>query len=338
MNWLTPKSIFLMTFIKNWVEHVETIFTSPVFISFYKNTAKMINPQKYICWRAIPGYPQILELFLHILRDRPRFGTHFIAACKAMLHSEPLLINYYNRVVLSRTPLFSFSQVSTTLVRIQSWMQEFQKMNKPLTSRFDWKYFCCALDVLISIDHHQVLQKILTLFFEVSDVFTGDLRKTILSDFLFKKYFFRFFLHWDEITRNYFHQFLLWRAIRMKISQLSLPKSFENMSFIGKDLVLKTFQNVDPDIEMNSDLAMLGKIQCYIQVIKEQVKDPLGETYEKSLETYVPRAIAEYEFFVAKYKEWEDKDNKEWRLLPLVFLDAKRRSSLHPNLTSERPT
>jgi len=117
-------------------------------------------------------------------------------------------------------------------------------------------------------------------------------------------------------------------------SQLGSGLALDQLPFIGRDKYLNTFSFIDPEVELNNDLAMYGKIQCYIQVVQDQMKDPKGDTFEKNLEIYAPRAISEYQFFLSRYNAWETKD-KEWRLLPLALLDAKRRANFNPNFAQK---
>lgn len=44
------------------------------------------------------------------------------------------------------------------------------------------------------------------------DIFNGDNRKILLQDFILEKNFYQLFLHWDEVVRNTFHQFIIYKA------------------------------------------------------------------------------------------------------------------------------
>jgi len=99
---------------------------------------------------------------------------------------------------------------------------------------------------------------------------------------------------------------------------MNLPE----LPFLGK----AEASYLDPESELNNDHALHGKIQCYIQVVQDQLrdKDMTLNSYSKSLEIYAPRAMSEYRFFLARYHSWEDTD-EEWKLVPLALLDQRRR-------------
>jgi len=214
--------------------------------------------------------------------------------------------------------------VVATLTKVQSWFQELREQNQVLPQRFDIVYFCEALDALLDTDHHQILNRCLQLLFDIVDIFTGEGRRYLISEFLLQKYFFHLFLHWDEITRNYFHQFLIFKAVRVKRSQLHRGGFIASeLPHIDREQTHNLFASLDPESELNNDHALFGKIQCYVQVVQDQLRDPNTHTYDKYLEVYAPRAMSEYRFFLSQYHTWETSGN-DWKLLPLSLLDVRK--------------
>jgi len=280
-------------------------------------------------WDSIQGYDKLLDTFLETILLFPRFTHPMMNASTVLLRCAPQLINYYNRLILSRTLVFNLPQVIGSFYKIQKWFFEFKETNRPLPNNFDLPYFCAALDVIIDSDHHQLLQKVIQLLYDVFDVFTGELRKTFVSEFILKKHFFPLFLHWDEIIRNYFQQFLLWKIVRIRSSN---PNKKFDFPFTGTGYDSKYFP-IDPDVEYNNDLAMLGKIQCYVQVVQDQLKASQSKTtlnidfeenFDRNLESYIPRAIAEFQYLTGRYSAWEKSSDRDWKLIPLALLDTRK--------------
>jgi hypothetical protein len=237
-NWLTSRSVLFPFLVKDWVEYVEKMLKMNDFIvTPGRNTVRVIVHTKSrvfrFQWEKIPGYRKIINAFLQMIQQTPRITIPIMDAAITMLHCNPILVNYYNRVILSRTMLYNVSQVLESLLQVQTWFHQYKKMNRPLPPNFDLPYFCSALDAIISSDHHQLIQRVLQLLYDVSDIFTGDLRKNFFSEYLLKKYFFNLFLHWDEVSRNYFHQLLLWKFVRMKSSLVQ--GNLAEYPFIGKE-------------------------------------------------------------------------------------------------------
>jgi len=107
------------------------------------------------------------------------------------------------------------------LAKLDVWLGEFEKACKKVPPQFDAQYFCTGLERLIELDHHQLTARILSLLFQFCPIFDGSIREIVLSDFILTKYFFHLFLHWDDVVRNYFHQLLAYKFVRIPRSQLS---------------------------------------------------------------------------------------------------------------------
>jgi len=282
----------------------------------------VVSPLSKFNWEKVHGYSHMIKAFLQVLQQIPKFTVPLMDAAMATLNCIPILINYYNRIIFSRTMIYNISQVLESVLQIQTFFHQFKKMNRPLPMNFDLPYFCSAFDAVINSDHHQLLQRFIQLVFDIADTFTGDLRKQFFSEYLLKKYFFILFLHWDEVSRNYFHQLLLWKFVRMKSSLVQ--GNLAEYPFIGKDKD-NTFFHIDPEVEYNNDLLMFGKIQCYIHLLQAQTQEGGDASFfDKSLQIYVNRALSEFQYFVSRYSSWEKSDETDWKLVPLALLDGKR--------------
>lgn len=105
-----------------------------------------------------------------------------------------------------------FSGFEETLSRIGDLFGALQKAGISLPLSFDMDYFCSGLDIIIDTEHHQLIAKLISVIYNHADVFVGYHRKKLFIDFFITKYFFKFFLHWDESVRNYFHQLIIFKV------------------------------------------------------------------------------------------------------------------------------
>lgn len=56
---------------------------------------------------------------------------------------------------------------------------------------------------------------------------------------------------------------------------------------------------------------MFAKIESYISLIQDQLRNPELKYYDKSLEVYAPKALAEYKMYLSQYEQWEASGNQE---------------------------
>lgn len=107
----------------------------------------------------------------------------------------------------------SLYSIIETLFRIEDLLMTLQKANVKLPPSFDIHYFCSGLEIIIETEHYQLIQKLLSIVYNYADLFVGNNRKTLFADLFIKKYFFKLFLHWDELIRHYFQQILIFRVL-----------------------------------------------------------------------------------------------------------------------------
>jgi len=125
-NWLSSKSVLLPFLVKDWVEYIKRILlTNDFMISSGKNTISIIvhnvSPLTKFQWEKVYGFRQMIKAFLQVLQQITRFTMPLMDASVIMLNCSPLLINYYNRIILSRTMLYNISQVLESLLQIQTF-------------------------------------------------------------------------------------------------------------------------------------------------------------------------------------------------------------------------
>uniref|UniRef100_A0A6B2L9A0 Uncharacterized protein n=1 Tax=Arcella intermedia TaxID=1963864 RepID=A0A6B2L9A0_9EUKA len=312
--WFGVESMFFVYFLKEWIDHVELMFKLPFFsCAPGKNVIKVVTKKLYVDWRSINGFYQFLDVFLYILQHYPPNSKTFSNLMTSMIRCEPKLLNYYLRISLSRTPLNNIPLVAASLAKIQSWFNEFGVLGLPIPPDFDIPYFCSVLEILFETDHHQILCRLLSFLYDIMDYFGGDPRKALMS-FLLDKYFFSLFLHWDTVTRNYFHQFILWKTTRLK------RKILKTNSIDDIKNVYPSF--MDPEVEVRSDVTIYSKIQCLIQNIEDQVRDNNCQYFDKNLMPYTLPALTEYKNFLSRNEVWAESSSNSWKLNPLFLIDS----------------
>jgi len=166
-----------------------------------------------------------------------------------------------------------------------------------------------------------------------------------LSSFLLKKNFFKLFLHWDDVVRNYYQQLLVFKMVRMKRSELH-KQGFIMPEFSGKtdkpETKLDGSVPVPPE-NPNSDASLLdltisAKIRAYVQSVEDQLRQKVAPefAYPPELEVYAPKAIGEYKQYVCRYSQWEERrENKMPGLVPLSIINGRaiNFNSISPNST-----
>jgi hypothetical protein len=79
---------------------------------------------------------------------------------------------------------------------------------------FDMDLYCEALRGCLEQEGFQHLMKILSFIYNNMQFLHGEMRMKLMHDLLMKEYFFRFFLHWSEEVRSFFHRILVFKAFR----------------------------------------------------------------------------------------------------------------------------
>ena len=140
-------------------------------------------------------------------------------------------MNICMKIVLSKTSVYDLIGTTNSLRILEGWFKELStagplRGSRPgirLGDEFDAPFLEAALGVIIEADHHQMLSRVLNILYTYAHVFEGAARKLIfggktsprsqLLDLLVRQHFFTLFLHWDENTRQLFHQLLLYKMV-----------------------------------------------------------------------------------------------------------------------------
>lgn len=280
------------------------------------------KPSTPLQWMMLQGYRHLIEAFVYEFHKNYRTGfsySHpktFNDAAIALLRSNPRLINVYMRFVFRACNVYDTVAVLDVLNRFEHWL----KVVGNVPQDFDHQFCTKAFDIICETDLHQLIVKLLVILYNHSESFTGEPRKALYIDFLLRRHFFDFFLHWESTVRNTFQQLLVFKALRIKRSQLH-GHGFK-VRELASTRVHESWAGVD---DINSQLALdailFAKIESYIRMLQDQMRDPNFETlYPARLEVYVPKALLEYKTYMSMYYQWEQTEKEPPQLMPLSLI------------------
>jgi len=398
---LRNNDAFFYFFLKEFVFYVYGVVTA---------NNKLPNASHFD-WTFVDGYTIFARhLVFHLLQNDSWSRPLLDASC-ALLLAQPSLINLYMKILFQRTNALHIPSVMDTLATLEIWFKHFISHKTHLPANFDCSYFASCLQILFNFDHHQIVNRVISVLYNNSDAFSGTARKGLFLDFLVKKNFFNLFLHWDDNIRNAFHQLLVFKACRVRrsllaaegihvdelasadanVSKLTInnhvpviirdymgneiiteppthtqsapsspapqPASTENSdignletvearprrdsrpvnvrvnSFIQKKDLAKSIEleaelsdpQQNQERENFLDTVVFAKIEAFVRIIQEQLRDKTIHAFDKELEVYVPRALSEYKLYLSRYYAWERSGETDPpKLVPMHLLNVMR--------------
>jgi hypothetical protein len=265
-------------------------------------------------WNALKGFNELVKAFLYQLK-RSEFWNKPLTDCSmTLLKCDPSLLNFFIKDLYNKTNIYDFATVSDTLTKIGDLLTALQKAELTVPLSFDMDYFCSGLDIIIDTDHHQLIAKLLSVVYNHADVFVGYNRKKLFGDFFIGRYFFKFFLHWDEIVRNYFHQIVIFRMVRVKRSELhkigiDIPELGPPSKTVLQQDLQSFLERQPPDLWV--DIELYITICAYIKAVEGQCRSHAILRFDPQLEVYVPQAMYEYHYFLSRYYKWEAQNSDQ---------------------------
>ena len=186
---------------------------------------------------------------------------------------------------------------------------------------FDYDFLCNAFDVIFDTEYHSLVQKSLTIIYNFAPFFHNNARQAIFMR-LFTKHFFSLFLHWEIAIRNTFQQILVFRVLKSKrttlaqngllIAELGVAKRAPPPSLALPSVP----ENSADDDTLSVDSVLFAKIQSYLQMCEEQLRNPKLGIYEQRHQIYVPVALMEYKTYLSFYYQWEGTGQPIPKLIP----------------------
>jgi len=295
------REMLFFMFLDHWIRHVKYIARDRI---------------SQVDWPIIRGYRTFVPAFVHAFKQLPTELTKDIQDCScSIILTDSSLVNLCVTHVFSKTNVYNVFGTLNAMNTVEIWFKQLAENNMTLSKQFDTKFFCRALDIIFQTDHHQMMTRALGLVYVAVDAFVEEARRELVIDLLLHKYFFRLFLHWDSAVRNCYHQFLLFKAIRIRRSRLISNHTFVDSGVLG-------MQNM----EKVTDTVIYSKIESYIFMLEDQVRPDLKrkqKDYPKELEVYTNRAMEEYRSYSRLYAHWEKSGSARIpKLIPYSMLPS----------------
>ncbi|XXQ36790.1 Protein of unknown function (DUF1765) [Plasmodiophora brassicae] len=182
-----------------------------------------------IQWSCVPGLWPLTSAAIRKLQGlRPLSYTSKIRRCMTQYLRNPDVLQFAVRALLRATPLHDKFEVNSCLDHIGSWMAAAcsnysardspqhagNSLSVPLPRSFCHDEFLCALEMLLSSEHFQVLIKTLTLVYSNCGRFVGQHRRQLCHDMLVGIFFNKLFMHWCSEVRRRFHYIVVYKFNR----------------------------------------------------------------------------------------------------------------------------
>ncbi|KAH3766042.1 hypothetical protein Pelo_2100 [Pelomyxa schiedti] len=279
-----------------WIE----IFKNS-FLVFFKELllhAKFLVASREFEWCMMPSFHSLVQAFLSsYTNQKPGDSVYLVEIEDLLLSVDPeRVVNALIRLFYAKTCALDIMPVLDTLTFMDRWFTCLTRHKQILGSEFDTKFMCQGFEVIIDVDHHSLLVRVLNLLYKHADLFFFESRLFLFLEFLLNRWFLFFFLHWSNLVRSGFYQVLLLQRSRKisKSSHLSDP-SFD-MDAINRQ--------INTQIEAYLGLVM----QTENEPINTHQGQPNGRTNPpikpSRHDVYVPVAKREWAQHVERFEEF----------------------------------
>ncbi len=316
---LQRKSPVFHLFLKYWLEHCQLVEGTErtkermigwrdFFVSFFVCLFLFVDAEDvipHLDFRLLVPYRSLVRSFLVAFAEdveRPRSMTD---CAVALLGVEPGILNFLFKTVFLSTDATDFSAVLDALSQCELWFKQLVADNETLPADFDYgernffyrffflkkktDFVCVGFDRILSLEHHVITARLLSLLYNFSNVFVGDGRLKVFGNLLIARYGFQLFLSWDVNTRSIYHQILVFRLLRQSRKQLQSQPSVSTVS--------KVFEQ---------DRILLTKQEALIRAIKLQTEEKeisKKKSFDPHLEVYATKAMEEWQGWMVTYND-----------------------------------
>lgn len=209
IQWLSwfegGNSLLFILFFKEWINHTTLML---------HRTNELIG----LNWESVPGYKQMemaVKSNIHPL-VASRLSMPLLDATRPLVRANPETLGWLVKYCFNQTNAHSAESVNAMFSKLEMWFGELDRNMYRIPASFDVDFFLKGLDVVISIDHHVILARLLSFIFSYAHVFRAKIRRAVIEEFFVKQHFFTLFLHWDDAVRNYYQQFLIYKTVRIR--------------------------------------------------------------------------------------------------------------------------
>jgi len=235
--------------------------------------------------------------------------------------ADQRMFGIFSKMMILKTPGNNFQAVSGAIATLDQWFK-YLGINKIRLQfmNFDSEFFKTTINCIIKMDHHQLINKILTLLYYHSSLYETELRREIYGNYLLDEKFQELFTHWDEGVRNTYQQIILYKITRNKKTKIVQSDKATIMS-------LKT-----QALEDSIDFALLKKRDDNLAKMEKLVNSGTASGYDNdfvdSQQIYAKKSLAEYEVYAQRYQQWELSDQEYPKLIPLSMIRGTKNAKV----------
>ncbi|ELR23694.1 uncharacterized protein ACA1_073380 [Acanthamoeba castellanii str. Neff] len=219
--------------------------------------AAYLTAGESVQWEMVPGYAQLVHAFLFQLKHKMginEWKTRAATQCVSSLMQNPRLFNIFIKVLYSKTNINDASLTETSLEILSEWFLRVRETYTYLPRDFDYDYFFQGLVIMLDCEHHVTLIKALTFIYNTLHMYLEKPRRRFVQEIIFKRFFFKFFLHWHPQVRGIYHQLIIFKAARVR-------EEFKRMR--RKDIRIPT--------ERKTDRLARGLREAYVEAVRQRI-------------------------------------------------------------------
>ncbi|KAH3742745.1 hypothetical protein Pelo_15864 [Pelomyxa schiedti] len=196
------------------------------FLVFFKELlvyVKLLVGNRDFEWYSIPAFHSLLQAYLFAYTNpKPCDNIYFVEIEDLLLGVAPeKVLNGMISIFYAKTCASDTVAVLDTFTFLDRWLSCISQHKQVLGRDFDMPFMCKGFEVIIDIDHHTLLVRVLNFLYTHADLFLFESRMFLFLEFLLNRWFLFFFLHWSHLVRSAFYQVLLLQRSRKRVSSSS---------------------------------------------------------------------------------------------------------------------
>jgi len=235
-------------------------------------------------WSALPEYfTAVRPVLLEMNANQPTEYSSHLADCTTTLLCNAGLLAPFLRLSLQKTDINDFNATIDSIQLIDRWFSHLKGIQLP--ANFDYDHFIMCMTLLLNSEHFMIVSSVLLLLYDHYELFDPTVfRPNFVQDVLLHRNFYRFFLHWDHITRKIYHHILIYK-------------------------ITKPLNDPDPEGSRNLE----GKIKKVLMDVASRFPaatrflKPPNPAFLREYQTYAESSIQEFALCEKEWREWLQK-------------------------------
>eukprot|EP01028_Stygiella_incarcerata_P006342 TRINITY_DN2591_c0_g1_i1.p1 TRINITY_DN2591_c0_g1~~TRINITY_DN2591_c0_g1_i1.p1 ORF type:complete len:607 (-),score=170.27 TRINITY_DN2591_c0_g1_i1:67-1887(-) len=182
-----------------------------------------------VIWSLLPTYKIYAIKFSELFgKMKPEMFTETVLPETFYIFQNPHMINPMTMMLFSRSNLFDVDTTIRAMDVVDTWFQVMDEFHVHIQPTFDLKSFEALLDDIIDSMHFELIIRCLILVYHSLECFDGRPRLLFFSEWILRKHFFHFFLHWCRDVRLCYQRICVFKAERLvangaHVASSSLP-------------------------------------------------------------------------------------------------------------------